>query len=596
MSKAVIMWKNRILKEWSIRKKIFAGYLVIIMVMLSAALILFTVLWEQLNKKSIEKSLLSSNYSVKKTIDNYFDNMIKLSEYPYFNEDIISFLEKDYSLFGEDEKILEQINDIREINAKIYKHIYYMHNQVDSVHIYPENMERYAYCSIKSVVNYNVKQENWFETVKNGKGKPYIVGVHKSKSVAEEWYVISVARAIMDSKTGDYMGMIVIDCSVEKFASMWETSQKDGNMIVVSDKNGNLISDDPELETSSFSEMIQKHEGKTDTMHRVSYGSQSWYMMETNLTYMQGKIYQMIPITGILQNLTAVMSAVILVAVILGALLILFSAKISDTITQPIAYLVKKMETVETGDFSIEPEDFNGELKVLAETFYEMVEQISQMFDEVKVKEKEKRKMEMLALQAQISPHFLYNTLNSAVWLAELQGADKVSEMLDSLIKVLNYLADDTGEFVSVRRETDFIKSYIRILNFRYFERFTFHLNLQDEAMDCLMLRFILQPIVENAVLHGFDQDDMYANVEISVRLEEQHLIIMVIDDGKGISEDRIQEILNKQYDDRKGLNKIGIYNVNQRLKLTYGEEYAVQIESRLKSYTKVIVKIPVEK
>lgn len=460
-------------------------------------------------------------------------------------------------------------------------------------------MERYAYCSSKTAVgnfNYHINQEKWYETVRNGQGKPYIIGVHKNKSVIEEWYVISVARAIMDPKSGKYMGMIVIDCGVDNFASMWETSLNNGNIIVVSDNSGNLIFPDMELDKAAFSEMIHNYNGTADVVSRVSYGMQSWYIMETNLNYMQGKIYQLIPMTHFWKNLKVVFASAVLLAVFLGGLLVFFSARISNAITRPIAYLVNRMETVEAGDFSIEPEEFHGEIKVLAETFYEMVDQISLMFEEVKEKENEKRRMEMLALQAQINPHFLYNTLNSALWLSELQGADKVSEMLDSLIKVLNYLAEDTGEFVSVRKEIEFIRNYIRILNFRYFERFTFNLDIQEEAMDCQMLRFILQPLVENAVLHGYDQNDIYGTIKISIKIEDQHLIMSVTDDGKGISEERIEGILNAKKEDRKGLNKIGIYNVNQRMKLTYGEAYSVQIESRLKCYTKVTVRIPIDK
>lgn len=133
MRRGVGVRKKELFCDWSVRKKIFWGYLSIITVMLSVTVILLAVLWEQFHKENIQQSLRSSNYSVKKTIDNYFDNVIKLSEYPYFNTDIIQFLEKDYSKMMEDRKTPEQIRDISDINSKIYKHIYYMHNQVDAV-------------------------------------------------------------------------------------------------------------------------------------------------------------------------------------------------------------------------------------------------------------------------------------------------------------------------------------------------------------------------------------------------------------------------------------------------------------------------------
>lgn len=218
------------------------------------------------------------------------------------------------------------------------------------------------------------------------------------------------------------------------------------------------------------------------------------------------------------------------------------------------------------------------------------------MFEEVRETEKEKREMEMLALQSQINPHFMYNTLNSILWLSELQGADKVTQMLDSLIKVLHYVADGTGEYVTVQKEVDFIRNYIRILNFRYFERFSFIFDIQEETLDYEMLRFILQPLVENAVLHGFDNNDLCATVKIAIHMEEEHLILSVTDDGKGITEEKINEILNSDRSSQKSLNKIGLYNVKQRVRLTYGEGYTVRMDSREGCFTKVTVRIPARK
>lgn len=218
------------------------------------------------------------------------------------------------------------------------------------------------------------------------------------------------------------------------------------------------------------------------------------------------------------------------------------------------------------------------------------------MFIEVKEKEKEKREMEMLALQSQINPHFMYNTLNSIRWLSELQGADKVTQMLDALVKVLNYVADDTSEFVPVEREVEFIRNYIKILNFRYFERFSFIFDVQEEAAQYEVLRFVLQPLVENAVLHGFDNNDICAVIKIDIHLEDKYLFLCVTDDGKGLSEEKIHEILTSERKSEKRLNKIGIYNVNQRIKLTYGQEYAIRIDSKEGCYTKVTIRIPARK
>ena len=590
-------WRQKI-QDYSIQKKIFLGYLAIIGIVTLCVIALFGVLWEKLNKDSIKKSIYSSNYQIVKSIDNYFDSVIKLSEFPYLDSDIMEILKKDYQGISTERKMIEQISDVNVMNPKIYKHVYYMHNQIDAVFLYPNNMNYFASRSNHTVVGnykYDPKKESWYDTVRYGGGHPYIIGVHQEKAVSADWEVISVARGILDPSTGEYLGMIVIDCGVENFAGLWDASKQGDSLIAVSDKNQKFIFP-PQLskeQKEQLAERIQNMTSEGEILKNVHFDGQTWYAAVTKLDYIDGYIYQLMPITGAIKNLAYVFVLAVAAIILVGVLLIIISAKISNTITQPINRLIVQMEAVESGNLSPQPEAFHGEMQVLAEKFDHMVRQVHTMFEEVKETEKEKREMEMLALQAQINPHFLYNTLNSILWLSELQGADKVTQMLDSLIKVLQYTVDNTKEFVKVRDEVDFIHNYIRILNFRYFERFSFIFDIKEDTLEYEMPRFILQPLVENAVLHGFDNNDLNATVKLSIRLQDNELFLCVSDDGRGMSEEKIQEILHTDDSSGKSLNKIGLHNVNQRICLTYGEEYAVHIDSKVGCFTKVTVHIP---
>ena len=587
-----------IFQDMSIRKKIFFGYLAIIGIVLLCVIALFAVLWEKLNKDSISKSIYSSNYQIVKSIDNYFDSVIKLSEFPYLDSEIMDILRKDYQGISEKRKMIEQIQDVNAINPKIYKHIYYMHNQIDGVFLYPENMDYFAYRCNHTVIGnyqYNIRKESWYDTVRNGNGRPYIVGVHTENAASASWKVLSVARSILDPSNGKYLGMIVIDCAVESFADLWDSSPYSESIIAVADKNGNFILPQNLEYTEGIVEELQNFSEEGENLNTLRFDNQTWYVAVTKLNYIEGYVYQLVPITDALKNVAYVFLAVLAAVIFIGALLIFISAKISNTITQPINRLIVQMETVESGNLSLQPEVYHGEMQVLAEKFDHMVSQVHMMFEEVKETEKEKREMEMLALQAQINPHFLYNTLNSILWLSELQGADKVTQMLDSLIKVLQYTVDNTKEFVRVRDEVAFIHNYIRILNFRYFERFSFIFDIKEDTLEYEMPRFILQPLVENAVLHGFDNNDLNATVKLSIHLQDGELFLCVSDDGRGMPEEKIREILHTDSSSKKSLNKIGLYNVNQRICLTYGEEYAIHIDSKVGCFTKVTVRIPAQ-
>ena len=589
---------RHVFQDMSIRKKIFFGYLAIIGIVLLCVIALFAVLWEKLNKDSISKSIYSSNYQIVKSIDNYFDSVIKLSEFPYLDSEIMDILRKDYQGISEERKMIEQIQDVNAINPKIYKHIYYMHNQIDGVFLYPENMDYFAYRCNHTVIGnyqYNIRKESWYDTVRNGNGRPYIIGVHTENAASASWKVLSVARSILDPSNGKYLGMIVIDCAVESFADLWDSSPYSESIIAVADKNGNFILPQNLEYTEGLVEELQNFSEEGENLNTLRFDNQTWYVAVTKLNYIEGYVYQLVPITGAIKNVAYVFLAVLAAVIFIGALLIFISAKISNTITQPINRLIVQMETVESGNLSLQPEVYHGEMQVLAENFDHMVSQVHMMFEEVKETEKEKREMEMLALQAQINPHFLYNTLNSILWLSELQGADKVTQMLDSLIKVLQYTVDNTKEFVRVRDEVAFIHNYIRILNFRYFERFSFIFDIKEDTLEYEMPRFILQPLVENAVLHGFDNNDLNATVKLSIHLQDGELFLCVSDDGRGMPEEKIREILHTDSSSKKSLNKIGLYNVNQRICLTYGEEYAIHIDSKVGCFTKVTVRIPAQ-
>ena len=586
-------------RDMSLKQKILSGYLLIICIVLLCISFLMIVCWKQIIRKNISKSIYSSNYQIKKSIDNYFDSVIKLSEFPYLDTEILDILRKNYQNMNSASKVASQISDIETITPKLYKHIYYMHNQIDAIWLYPAHMDYYAFRSrISGVTGYKVTSESWFHKVKEGNGKPYIIGVHKENAVNGDWNVISIARGIMDPDTGDYLGMIVIDCSVDNFARLWDSSEYSESIFAVSDKNNKLIIPYPEEQTKGIAEYLSANADnfrEGDHLYQIYLEGQTWYAAVTKLNYMDGRIYHLVPIGNALRSVAYTFALSVICMLVLGILLVSFSVKISRTITQPMEQLISTMESVESGNLSPQTEEYYGEMAILSQKFNHMVRRIEAMFTEAKEQEQEKHKMEMLALQSQINPHFLYNTLNSIRWLSELQGADKVTQMLDELVKLLRFAAEDTGEFITVGREVEFIISYIRILNFRYFERFSFVLDIEEEAKQFMIPRFIIQPLVENSVLHGFDSNDICATVRIDVHLEGKELLLCVTDDGKGLSPEKIEEILSTERKSERSLNKIGVYNVNQRIKLTYGKEHAIKIDSMEGCYTKVTIRIPAQ-
>lgn len=597
-SKAVKGIRNRITvseKNTTLKMKILRGYLILILLVFLLVIILLSCFLHNYVNNNIYTNMVNHNQQIDNSIDYHFNDIITLSEYPYIDKEVLTILRKEHE--EQNTAWLSRLADISALNNLIYKHVFYMNDHINSVWLVPENLENSPAVKTRGSINnnYKITDEDWFETVYNGKGKPYILGVHENKGSTLGGEIVSVARSIVDPENGSYLGMIVINTLVEDLATLWYTGAQSDNVIALADKNNRLIMQEDNNRTKGFREYLTKHgqELKPGQINHVRIDGSRYYAVATRLTCMEGKIFQLYSADAATEGFRLLIGGIMAGAVLAGILLIFISYAVADSVTKPVYQLVSSMKEVEEGNLQTQSREFEGELQVLSQTFNRMVRRMDDMFQELQHKEKQKREMELLALQAQINPHFMYNTLNSIRCMAEMQGADSVVRMLDAMIHILHYAAEGTGEIVSIEKELAFIKNYIQIINFRYFDRFSFYIQAGNTTYQYGTLRFILQPLVENAVLHGFDAEDLHAVIEIKIFEQNDDLVIEVTDNGKGMDERHCEEILKQGDRERKSLNQIGLYNVNQRIKLSFGEAYGITLMSKIGCYTKAVIRIP---
>lgn len=582
-------------KNTTLKMKILRGYLILILTVFLLVIILLSCFLHNYVSNNIYTNMVGYNQQIEKSIEYHFNDIITLSEYPYIDKEVLNLLRKEYD--DRDATWISRLSDTQTLNNLIYKHVFYMNGHINSVFLVPANQDKSPAVKTRGSINnnYEITEEDWFETVYNGKGKPYILGVHEDKGSTLGGEIVSVARSIIDPENEDYLGMFVINTRVRDLAMLWDTGGQSDSVIAVADKYNRLIMQEDENKAAGFHEYLTKHgqELTTGQIHQVRIGGSRYYAVATGLACMEGKIFQLYPVAAATEGFRLLIVGILAGAVLAGILLVFISYAVSDSITKPVYQLVDSMKAVEEGNLQTQSREFEGELQVLSQTFNRMVKRMDDMFKELQTKEKQKREMELLALQAQINPHFMYNTLNSIRCMAEMQGADSVVRMLDAMIHILRYAAEGTGEIVSIEKELEFIRNYIQILNFRYFDRFSFSIQAGENTYPYGTLRFILQPLVENAVLHGFDAEDLYAVIEIKIIEKEAEIVIEVTDNGKGMEESDCQEILKQENRERKSLNKIGLYNVNQRIKLSFGEEYGITLHSKKGCYTKAVIRMP---
>lgn len=285
-------------------------------------------------------------------------------------------------------------------------------------------------------------------------------------------------------------------------------------------------------------------------------------------------------------------------ALLLGLLLLVLFTTIcsslifSGMISKPVKNLMKAMEEFEgnASDFTYYPVEGSREIGALSQSFGHMVVRIQQLMEKVREEEITLRKAELRALQAQINPHFLYNTLDSIGWMCEEERTQEAVEMVNALAKLFRISISKGHEIIMVEKELEHARSYLKIEKFRYKEQFSYSFDVEEECLKYYCNKITLQPIIENAIYHGLDRMVDEGEIRISVKSRENNLIFIVEDNGIGMTEEQCREILEGTSGDKTG---IGIRNVNNRIKIYFGEEYGIRIQSEPDEGTRVIITMP---
>lgn len=271
------------------------------------------------------------------------------------------------------------------------------------------------------------------------------------------------------------------------------------------------------------------------------------------------------------------------------------SLVVSKSMTQNINSLERNMRNVEAGDFSARITPKGGdEIGMLCRRFNYMADQIESLVAKAYEDAEEKQNLQMQVLKAQINPHFLYNSLGSIRCLARANREPEITQMVTALIELLRASLGKTSEYQTVAEEINYIKNYFVLQKFRYEDSFVLEYDLDEAANDCMIINFLLQPLVENAIFHGLEISKGNGVIRITSKIVGDYLLLAVEDNGIGMSQERIQEILQTSNEKYAGLNSIGVSNTRQRIQRYYGEDYGLHYISELGKGTIVEILLPV--
>jgi len=307
-------------------------------------------------------------------------------------------------------------------------------------------------------------------------------------------------------------------------------------------------------------------------------------------------IVSLIPKMYLYEEVYSFWTSTLIVYVITLIVAIMIAYMISMSISGPLKKLNAAMNQVKSGNLSathIDP--YRDEIGMVYNNFNEMVLQLQQQLITIQKTEKQKRKMELKALQAQINPHFLVNTLNSIKCLITIQNMPNIEELISALMNLVYQAMSKGDDMITLEQEIQFVKNYITIQRYRYFDKFDVVYDLDEKLLNYKVPRLLLQPIIENAIIHGLAPKDGTGLIKVKVRDEKEDIKITIMDNGIGIAEEKIPGIIkdSMRHKSESAFTSIGISNIDSRIKLIYGERYGLYISSTPHLYTIVEISIP---
>ena len=573
----------------SIQSVIFFFFSVLI---LSAVVIVTGVSMKFTNTSIFENS---SEYThtiiqqMNQNIDSYIDYMENIAYLISSNEDVQDYLfdekidnEGRYRILNQLQTILDSRSDIRNVG------------------IISKNGRMLINDGSKSVnQDLDLNTQEWYATALEKPNGPILTSSHVQHIISgERPWVITLSRGIRDrSGSGEKEGVFFIDLNYSAISELCDQSTvgTKGYAFIL-DAKGNIVYHPQqqqlynELQTENISLIMDTDEdtvltgtGNDGKLYSISRSEKTgWTVVDcTNVKELLSKSRQ-------------AQSVYVLTAIILVIVALLFSRFMARSITLPIQKLRDSMKKVQEGDFSVSDVvvDSKNEIGSLTKSFDVMTHRIHELMEQNVHEQEEKRKSELKALQSQINPHFLYNTLDSIIWMAEGKKNEEVVLMTASLARLLRQSISNEDEVVPIANEVEYARGYLTIQKMRYKDKLEFQIEVDSSILYIPLIKLVLQPIIENAIYHGLKYKESKGLLIVKGFMKDGNAVLQVIDDGVGMDEETLAHIYDKHKVNYHS-NGVGVYNVQKRLKLYYGEDYGITYTSELGKGTTATITIP---
>lgn len=496
-----------------------------------------------------------------------------------------------------EEDAVKKLDLSRQINLKLDYLFAYL-GEVNSITFLSKDGREVKYKEPFYKGKSSIRNNLLYKQCIENKDKVVYLNDFRLESINTVEFLFGISPSINYSNTSTDLICFEMKNDVLKSICSKFSSTQIGEMIIA-DSNGKII-------IAPYKELIGENVKDIDYINLAienkldyyKYKSKDGikYITQYSANELDWKIINIIDYNNLTNDTSNAMNTLLLIFFIIILLYLIYCKIFFTEIINPIKSLMKKMDNVQNGKLdeinNIESNIY--EIKELNINYNKMINNIKELMIERDLKEKERSKQEMKVLQAQINPHFIYNTLNVIKLMATISKVDNIRSVTDSFMKLLALTFKSNSSFITIREELQYITSYSEIMRVRFGDNFNLIMDFDKSLKDLYIIKLVLQPIVENSIVHGLNELEGSKDIIIKGYLKEDKLIIEVIDNGVGMYEEDIIKIFESHNKSKTSLNGIGIKNTEKRIKLNCGDEYGIKIDSEKYKFTRVTLILPI--
>lgn len=510
-------------------------------------------------------------------VDSYIADLKRYTILPLYNKDVQKYLDQrgtDWDKRTTIDIFLMYLNNTKEEIVSAYLADRYdavFFNRKPGVNaLYPET-----------------RLNEWKKLASTSGTAPALVGTHPIRvNEGETRQVFTVVRSVQSTSSLRDIGIIAIDVDTQLFEGIIRplNTVTHGDAFIVDNYGKVVYNSDPTKLGKDLNQrlMLGKALGPRGSF-QLKIDGQPYISVYTVSEQTGWKTLVYMPLTELLAPMKQNRNTLILTTLSIISFALIVAILLSYALTKPLKRTVQLMKQVQRGNLDVWVNvKYNDEIGMLGSHFNRMIGRIKDLLSEVHETEKSKQQADMLALQNQINPHFIYNTLESIRMLAELNDDDQVAELTYLLGQLLRYsITRSADESVKVGQEIEHVRNYLLLLQIRFPDKFAFRLDIPEQLNPLPIIKLVLQPIVENAVFHGLEKKEGTGTITIRAWTEQSDVIFTVHDDGVGMTEERLHSLNHSLRDGKADKFGIGLRNVYERIRLHYGPSSQLTVSSK---------------